>query len=66
MLGIWTVIQFPFCLTTVVLLAYPIFALIRGPLRRHRRRKKGLCVACGYNLAGNESGVCPECGEAVE
>ena len=21
-----------------------------------------LCISCGYNLTGNESGVCPECG----
>ena len=41
----------------------PVVVLIRGPLRRHRRRRKGLCLKCGYNLTGNESGVCPECGE---
>lgn len=23
------------------------------------------CTTCGYNLTGNESGVCPECGTAV-
>ena len=33
-----------------------------GPYRRYRRRKKGLCLTCGYDLTGNESGVCPECG----
>jgi hypothetical protein len=22
----------------------------------------GLCLACGYDLTGNASGVCPECG----
>ena len=27
------------------------------------RRTAGLCVKCGYNLTGNVSGVCPECGE---
>lgn len=41
---------------------YPVIAFIRGPLRRTRRRRKGLCITCGYNLTGNESGVCPECG----
>ena len=47
--------------------AYPAIAFIRGPLRRWRRRKKGLCIGCGYNLTGNVSGVCPECGtKAVE
>ncbi len=30
-----------------------------------RRRRRGLCVRCGYDLTGNDSGVCPECGEAV-
>ena len=27
-----------------------------------RRRGKGLCSHCGYNLTGNVCGVCPECG----
>jgi len=31
-----------------------------------RRRKSGKCVSCGYDLTGNVSGVCPECGTAVE
>lgn len=45
------------------LFAYaPIAAFVRGPLRRFRRRKRGVCVPCGYNLTGNVSGVCPECG----
>lgn len=25
----------------------------------------GHCVHCGYNLTGNESGVCPECGKGI-
>ena len=36
---------------------------------RHRRQSaradraaRGLCVGCGYDLTGNVSGVCPECG----
>jgi hypothetical protein len=33
--------------------------------RRERRRKSGLCCACGYDLTRNMSGVCPECGTAV-
>lgn len=27
-----------------------------------RRQARGLCLQCGYNLRGNESGKCPECG----
>ena len=31
--------------------------------RQHRRSHLAcLCAACGYNLTGNVSGVCPECG----
>ncbi len=29
------------------------------------RRECGLCVACGYDLTGNTSGVCPECGTEI-
>jgi hypothetical protein len=31
--------------------------------RGRRRIPPGHCRNCGYNLAGNVSGVCPECGE---
>ena len=55
----------PLWMAAILCSIYPAIALIRGPLRRHRRRKKGLCLKCGYNLTGNVTGVCPECGEAV-
>ena len=28
----------------------------------HRRSKGEVCRTCGYNLTGNVSGTCPECG----
>lgn len=34
-------------------------------LRRRRRSAPGCCVHCGYDLTGNTSGRCPECGCAV-
>ncbi len=39
-------------------------------LRRNRllkrRQAMGLCLHCGYSLAGNVSGVCPECGAEIK
>ena len=33
----------------------------------HKRRKLGpnACPSCGYDLTGNETGVCPECGAVI-
>ena len=56
----------PHWFISLLLLTYPAIALIRGPLRRRRRRKRGLCLTCGYNLTGNTSRVCPECAAKVE
>ena len=36
--------------------------ILAVPLRRYFRLRRGLCPACGYDLAGNTTGVCPECG----
>jgi hypothetical protein len=33
---------------------------------RDRRIPPGHCQNCGYNLTGNVSGICPECGERVD
>ncbi len=32
---------------------------------RHSPRSHGLCVSCLYDLTGNQSGRCPECGAEV-
>ena len=44
---------------------YPTIAFTRGLLRRYRRRRKGLCLKCGYDLTGNVTGVCSECGQPI-
>ena len=59
-------IRLPLWMPLLLLATYPAIAFIRGPLRRWRRRRKGLCLKCGYSLTGNVSGVCPECGAEVK
>ncbi len=61
-----TMAECPIWVPIVVLATYPAIAFYRGPLRRYRRRRRGLCVKCGYDLTGNESGRCSECATEVE
>ena len=56
------IITIPFLLIAFLIGLYPLMTFLRGPLRRWRRRRRGLCVNCGYNLTGNVTGVCSECG----
>jgi hypothetical protein len=46
-------------------LPFTTVAVVTGFLwyRDRRRIPPGHCQKCGYNLTGNVSGVCPECGE---
>ncbi len=37
-----------------------------GAARQAVRRWRGRCVNCAYDLRGNTSGVCPECGAAIQ
>jgi len=41
---------------------YPVWFMLRKPIRRRLRKRRGCCTECGYNLAHNVSGRCPECG----
>lgn len=54
----------PPLLPIILLGLLPIGALLQASKRRLRIRK-GLCVRCGYDLTGNVSGICPECGEPI-
>jgi len=33
--------------------------------RARKRNSQNRCIACGYNLTANTSGICPECGRAI-
>ena len=55
----------PLWMPLVLFAAYPLVAFVRGPLRRWRRARRGAFRKCGYNLTGNVSGVCPECGKGL-
>lgn len=48
----------------IVFLVYPVVAVTRRRFRYHRRRP-GHCLHCQYDLTGNTSGVCPECGREI-
>ena len=58
-------IAIPGWIPVALFVPYPTVAFMRGPIRRYRRRKRGLCVRCGYDLTGNVRGVCPECGMRI-
>ena len=42
------------------------FLASRPQRRRDLRRELQLCQKCDYDLTGNVSGVCPECGTKIE
>jgi len=48
-------------LAIILLLICPA-VFVRRQARYVLRRKRGHCIKCGYNLTGNASGICPECG----
>jgi len=55
-------------LPAVIILAWAL--LMKRRLQRHLRRELNdagvpICINCGYQLTGNISGTCPECGTAV-
>lgn len=40
-----------------------VLLVAKGPIQRRRRKRRGLCPSCGYDLRGIATG-CPECGHS--
>jgi hypothetical protein len=57
-------ITIPYWLPSLLGAALPAWWAI-ARIRRARRVGEGCCTACGYDLTGNVSGACPECGGKV-
>jgi hypothetical protein len=57
----WSVTVWSFVAVTSVL---PLL-FFHDARKRHRRRLAYCCERCGYNLTGNTSGICPECGTPI-
>jgi ribosomal protein L37E len=58
-------VEIPLWAPLVLFAVYPAIAIVRGPLRRRHRRKHNQCLHCGYNLTGNVTGICSECGRPI-
>jgi hypothetical protein len=54
-------LSFPAWLPAAALLALPAWRA-GAAARAARRARDNRCPSCGYDLTGNVSGVCPECG----
>ena len=57
--------------TTAIVPLWVGFAIVAIPTaflwwRDRGRIRPGHCQRCGYDLTGNVSGVCPECGTAID
>lgn len=63
-------VLFPFVVNTLIscalwclIVLFPFGGYWR--IRRDRRRVKGLCASCAYDLRGMKHARCPECGSAL-
>jgi hypothetical protein len=65
-LGPWDELLISVAITIPLVLAYSASRAAFAVIRWKRVDDDGrFCATCGYNLTGNLSGVCPECGTPV-
>lgn len=48
-----------------IMLNWPLVPIILRQIQGYSGMPEGYCQDCGYNLTGNVSGKCPECGLVV-
>jgi hypothetical protein len=58
-------LRLPLSLVCLILGAWPGGRLALSWIRHTRGSRPDCCAGCGYSLAGNLSGVCPECGTPI-
>lgn len=46
-------------------ISFPCLIRVTRYVKAKQRKAQGVCINCGYNLTGNVSGICPECGEKI-
>jgi hypothetical protein len=62
-------VALPLWALAVVLGLIPVVSLLRWRVRsrvQQWRTIRGRCLSCGYNLTGNTTGICPECGTTID
>lgn len=63
--GYWCVAALFLIIVSLVGFWHSVTARIHPIIAERTSRLRGLCHVCGYDLTGNVSGVCPECGTPV-
>ena len=58
-------VSLPFWALFLMLAMQPVVWFVTGPLKRNRRRRRGQCTTCGYDLSRSPD-RCPECGTAKQ
>jgi hypothetical protein len=59
----YTVIALPYWFLVIVFGVLPM-GPFKGAWQRRRRRRRGLCITCGYDIRAS-SNRCPECGAEI-
>ena len=63
----WTTyLRVPLWMVVLLTSVLPAIWLAAGVWNKRRKLGPNTCPDCGYDLTGNESGECPECGDASE